>query len=138
MAQMPLDKEHGEVLDGFAGSAHIVIPHRHLAEMTNLLVTYMKPGTGKFKRPKEAVRPLFDDAMATAAQRFSEAGALLPLTHDDSSILCQVYPNDDKVAIVVARQIAGEDHFVVRSYELPQPVIEALLVNAGKRMIREH
>ena len=135
---MPLDKQHGEVLDGFDGSAHIVIPHRHLAEMTNLLVPYMKPGTGKFKRPKEAVRPLFDDAMATAAQRFAEAGALLPLTHDESAILCQVYPKDGKLAIIVTRQIKGEDYFVTRTYDLPQPIIEALLANAGKRTIREH
>ena len=135
---MPLDHANGEVLDGFDGSAHIVIPHAPLAEMTNLLVPYMKPGTGKFKRPKEAVRPLFEDAMAVAAERFATAGALLPLTHDESAILCQVYPKDQKLAIIVARQIAGQEHFVVRAYDLPHPIINQLLLSAGKRMIREH
>ena len=132
---MPLDKANGETLDEFAGSMHVVIPHSHLAEMTNLLVPYMKPG--KF-RAKEAVRPLFEDAMDNAARRFREKGALYPIIHDESSILVQIYPKESKVAVIVARLIAGAEHFVTREYDLPRAVIDGLLAKSGKRVPREH
>lgn len=132
---MPLDKEKGEVLDGLEGKPYVVIPHAALADMTQVLVPYLKPG--KF-RPKEALRPLFEDAMANARERFAEAGALLPIAMDESAILCQLYPEHGKVAVVVARLIAGAEHFVVRDYELPKPVIKVLLGQSDKRSIRAH
>jgi hypothetical protein len=131
---MPLDRVNGEVLEGLPASMHVVIDHRHLAEMNNLLVEYDIPG--KF-RARKGKRPLFDDALSIARARFIEAGALLPVSFDESSILVQVYPKELKLAVVVCRPIAGKEHFVVRDYELPRPVIQSLINAAGKKP-REH
>jgi hypothetical protein len=127
---MPLDRKNGEVLDGLPASMHVVIDHRHLAAMNNLLVEYEAPG--KFRAIKKH-RPLFDDAMAIAQQRFAEAGALLPVVIDESGILVQVYPKENKVAVIVMRTIAGQERFVARDYDLPPSVIKSLLATTKQK-----
>ena len=131
---MSLDRTNGEVLDGLPASLHVVVDPRHLAGMSNLLVEYKVPG--KFRATTKR-RPLYDDAMTIARERFAEAGALLPIGLDATGVLVQVYPKESKVAVVVARSIAGKEHFVVRDYDLPKVVIDSLLSAAGKRP-REH
>ena len=131
---MPLDRINGEVLDGLPASMHIVIETRHLAAMDNVLVEYQAPG--KFRSTTKR-RPIFDDAVAYAIDGFAAAGAMLPVLLDESGILVQVYPKEGKVAVVFLRSIAGKEHFVVRDYDLPPPVMQALLATTGKKH-REH
>ena len=133
---MPFDRSNGEVLDGLPASVHVVVDYRPLAAMTNLLVEYQVPNK-KFGITTRK-RPLFDDVMAIAACCFAEAGALLPITFDEGAVLVQVYPKESKVAVVVQRKIAGEDHYVTRDYDLPRSVIQHLLVSSGKAMPIAH
>lgn len=132
---MPLDRTNGEVLQGLQASAHVVIDYRHLAALTNVQVAY--EGTTKKFRTKanlsKSQRPIFEDAMAIAAERFAEKGALLPVVFDPTSVLVQVYPRERKVAVIVQRRIAGEEFYVTRDYELPYAVIRHLLEAAGKQ-----
>lgn len=134
---MPLDRVNGEVLDGLAGSMHVVVDARSLSEMTNLLVAYQAPG--KF-RSVTRHRPLFDDAVAHAIQAFADAGAMRPIRFDETSVLVQVYPHDNKLAVVFQRQIGleSEPRYVTRQYDVPRAVIETLLNAAGKKMPSLH
>lgn len=131
---MPLDRGIGEVLEGLPASMHVVVEPRHLASMSNLMVPYLEKR--KF-RSVEKVRPLFDDAVAYAIDAFANAGALRPIKFDETSVLCQVYPKDFKVAIVFQRDVAGETRYVSRIYDLPPVVIDSLLATTGKKH-REH
>jgi hypothetical protein len=156
---MPLDRVNGEVIEGLAGSMHVVVDYRHLAAMSNVEVEFDAPG--KF-RPVKKRRQIFDDAAAIAAEAFQKAGAVLPVTLmpgtlrtstlpgvatlsaiglDPSGVLVQVYPVERKVAVVFCRRIGAPDatgerqeFYVTREYDVPRPVIESLLAAAGKRM----
>lgn len=119
------------MLEGLPASMHVVVAARHLAEMTNVLAEYqIRHGMRTITKR----RPIFEDAMAIARERFAEAGALLPVILDESGTLVQVYPKELKVAVIVMRPIAGKEHFVVRDYDLPKPAIDALLNAAGKKL----
>lgn len=131
---MPLDRVHGEVLEGLPASMHVVVSPRHLADMNNLLVPYLKKK--KFGH-EEKVRPLFDDAVQHALDAFKAAGALSPVRFDEDDCLVQVYPKEGLVAVIFQRMIVGETKYVIRTYPLPEPVIQSLLANSGQS-IREH
>ena len=131
---MPLDRVHGEVLEGLPASMHVVVNPRHLANMSNLLVPYLKKK--KFGN-EEKVRPLFDDAVQHAIDAFKAAGALSPVRFDEDDVSIQVYPKDNKVVVLFQRKINGVDQYVTRIYDLPPSVIQALLSTAGAK-IREH
>lgn len=126
---MPLNRETGERLEGLEGQ-HIVIDYRKLAGMTNLLTEYkVKKKFGYAKK----MRTLFDDAVAHAVEAFKEAGALYPVRIDDEDVLVQVYPSEFVVAVIFQRKIAGNDHYVTRTYDLPPPVISDLV--EGKKVV---
>ena len=126
---MPLDRVSGEVIEGFAGSMHVVIAPRLLAEMTNLKTEYQVKS--KFRTITKQ-RAVFDDAVAHALDAFAAEGALRPIRFDETSVLVQVYPKERKVAVLFQRMIAGKEFFVTRVYDLPQPVMESLLSASGK------
>ena len=132
---MPLDHLNGEVLDGLPASMHIVVPPREFAAMSNLMVEY------QHKRKFGTVtkrRPLFDDAVAYAIEGFAAKGALRPICISEDDVLVQVYPNDLKVSVIFQRKIATEIYYVTRYYDLPRPIIQNLLANAGKNMPSAH
>ena len=134
---MPLDRINGEVLDGLQASLHVVVEPRHVAAMNTLVVPY-KTKNKKFGHTTRR-RPLFDDAVAHAVEAFKDAGALFPVRFDETALLCQVYPKERIVTVTFQRKIAGEDHYVTRTYEqIPGSAIEALLAAAGKTMPRSH
>lgn len=123
---MPLDRENGEKIEGLDG-LHVVVPTNALSEMTNLLTeTPTKGGVLK--------QPVFEDAAARARQAFAKAGSLISPSRsfDDEDILVQVYPSDSRVVVIFQRKVAAEEMFFWRSYDLPRPVVEALLERAGK------
>ena len=129
---MSLDRENGEVLDGFVGSMHVVIDARRLAEMSNYKTVYQAPS--KFGTLTKH-RPVFNDAVAHAIEAFAAAGAIRPIRFDETSVLVQVYPKEKKVAVLFQRAIAGKEYYVTRFYELPKPVLDSLL---DGKVVREH
>jgi hypothetical protein len=131
---MPLDRVNGEVIDGFAGSLHVVIEPRLLASMDNLKTEYQVKSRFRVMTKRRSV---FDDAVAHAIEAFSAEGAMRPIRIDETSVLVQVYPKERKIAVMFQRMIAGKEYFVTRFYDLPQPVLDTLLMASGKR-VREH
>ncbi len=127
---MPLDRQRGEKLDGYEHEPYVVIPFQRLAELTNLQVPYEVKG--KFRVVKKQ-RALFADVMANAQQRFLEAGALMPVILDESGILVQAYPQLNKIAVIVMRQVAGVERFVTRVYDnIPRVVLDNLIAQKVK------
>ena len=126
---MPLNRDHGEVLDGGPASLHVVIEPRALANLSNVLVPYVEKK--KFRKVQK-VRPVFDDAVAHAIEAFKKIGALYPVRFDEDCVLVQVYPKDLKVSVTFQRLIAAQEHYVTRVYDLPKVVIEALLATAPR------
>lgn len=125
---MPLDRENGEKLEAIPG-AHVVIPTEILAGLSNVMADYeVWDGIRKVK----GRRTLFADAVVHAFESFAKAGSLSRSPFDDEDMLVQVYPDLGKVAVLFQRRIRGEDHYAWRAYELPQPLIGALLERAGK------
>lgn len=114
---------------------HVVIPPRELASMTNLLVEYQ--AKKKFGTVTKR-RPLFDDAVAFAIDGFASAGALRPIRINEDDVLVQVYPRDLKVSVIFQRKIVHETYYVTRYYDLPRPIIQNLIANAGKSMPSAH
>jgi hypothetical protein len=131
---MPLDKARGEVLEGYEGKAFIVLPVSLIADMNQILVPYLKPG--KLGQKAQGVRPLFEDAMAKAADAFAAKGLLVPVARDESAILIQLYPHQKQLVFVVARMLNGEEHFTSPiSYELPQPVFNQIVAAAKRALL---
>lgn len=121
---MPLNREHGEKIEGFEHEPYVLIPYQRLAELSNLLVPYEVKG--KF-RARTLKRTLFADVMAIAQQRFLEAGALYPVVLDETGVLAQAYPRLNKIAVIVMRPVAGIERFVTRVYDnIPRVVIDKL------------
>jgi hypothetical protein len=135
---MPLDRHNGEVLDGLMAGAHVVIEARHLASLSNYHTEYQ--GKHKFiaASTKKPTRPVFDDAVANAIAAFADKGALHPVRFNEDDVVVQVYPKDLKVAVIFQRAIAGEVHYAPSYYDLPKPVLDALLEASGKRVPSEH
>jgi len=135
---MPLDRENGEVLNGLKASVHVAIPSRLLAALTRYRCEYQ--GKRKFyaASQKKPTRPVFDDAVANAIEAFAAKGALRPIRFNDEDVVVQVYPKDLKVAVIFQRSIAGTVYYAPSYYDLPKPVLDALLEAAGKRVPSEH
>ena len=135
---MPLDRDNGEVLAGLNAGLHVAIPPRALASLTQYRTEYVPP-TAKFitASTRKASRPVFDDAVANALAAFKAKGALSPVRFDEDDVLVQAYPKDLKLAVIVQRSIAGVVHYAPSYYDLPKPVLDALLAAAGKS-VREH
>lgn len=135
---MPLDRSNGEVLDGLMAGAHVTIPPRLLANMSNLKTEYTPKAKFITTTMKKAVRPVFDDAVANAIKAFADKGALRPIRFNDDDVVVQVYPKDLKVAVIFQRKIAGEVYYAPSYYDLPKPALDALLEAAGKRAPKTH
>ena len=134
---MPLDRENGEVLDGLMAGGHIAIAARHLAGLSNYRAEYTRKAKFMAATAKKATRPVFEDAVDNAIKAFAAKGALHPIRFDEDDVLVQVYPKDRKLAVIFQRAIAGEVHYAPSYYDLPKPVLDALLEAAGKHY-REH
>ena len=136
---MPLDRVNGEVLDGLMAGAHVIIQPRHLAALSNYRCEYA-PKQAKFVAAsrKKPSRPVFDDAVANAIHAFKAKGALAPVRFGEDDVVVQVYPKDLKLAVIFQRSIAGAVHYAPSYYDLPKPVLDALLAAAGKRVPSEH
>lgn len=128
---MPFDRENGERLEGYERSLHVVIEPRVLAEMSNFRTMYETKG--KFRKRMNH-RPVFDDAVAHAIAAFAEKGALRPIRFNEDDVLVQVYPRELQVAVMFQRMIAGKEYFAVRTYPVPAPILDSLLVAAGKAL----
>lgn len=129
---MPLNREHGEVLDGLPdgmnAQAFVVIEPRVVANLTRYQTEY-EPKTTKFIRrnARKPSRPVFEDAVAFAIDAFKAKGALFPVRFDEDDVLVQAYPQELKIIITFQRDIAGLTHYVTRHYPCPAPVMQALI-----------
>jgi hypothetical protein len=131
---MPLDKERGERIEGYEGEAFIVLPVSLIADMNQTLVPYVK--SGKFGKKAQGVRPLFEDAMAKAAEAFAQKGLYAPVSRDESAILIQLYPHQRQLVFVVARMLNGKEHFTTPiSYDLPPPVFNQIVAAAKRTLL---
>ena len=131
---MPLDKARGEVIEGYEGKPFIVLPVGLIADLNQVLVPYVKPG--KLGRKAQGVRPLFEDAMAKAAEAFAAKGLFTPVPHDESAILIQLYPHQRQLVFVVARMLHGQEHFTTPiSYDLPPPVLNQIVAAAKRALL---
>lgn len=128
---MPFDASRGETIEGF-GSFVIVEP-RALANLDNLRTSYVTMTGSKFKRRVVKHRSVFDDAVASAIEAFAAAGALRPIRFDEDDVLVQIYPVEKKVAVIFQRSIAGKDHYVTRTYDLPPPLCDDLMSQSRGR-----
>lgn len=134
---MPLDRVNGEHLGGLKASGHVVIHPRVVANLTNYRTQYAPKRKFVTASQKKLQRPVFDDAVANAIEAFAAKGALRPIRFDEDDVLVQVYPHDLKLAIVFQRSIAGVVYYSRSYYDLPKPVLDALVATTGKS-IRAH
>ena len=132
---MPLDREHGERFEGLKAGMHVVIEPRILAGMTNYKSEYTpKRNFMTVDRAKEKIElPVFDVAVKQAIDAFRAKGAMFPIRFDETAVLVQAYPRDLKLAVTFQRSIAGEVHYATSFFDLPKPVLDALLEASGKK-----
>ena len=127
---MPLDRSKGEILEGM-GDTYRVVPAAKWRELTRITTKYKVQSGTAFKIWVNRTRPIYEDAITLARAAFANAGALEPIIIDDSCILVQEYPDDNRVAFVFSRLIAGEEKVFGRGYDLtPQEV--GWLVTTGR------
>lgn len=117
----------GEHLEGL-GHRFRVVPAAKWRDLTGIEIEYEVPG--KFRATKKR-RSIYEDALVYARDAFARAGALLPIILDDSSIQVQEYPEQGVVAIIVSRNIAGEEKLVWRKYTLTDDVLQWLRVKGA-------
>ena len=135
---MPLDRENGETLGGLRAVPHVVVETRLLANLTNFMCEYTPKKKFMTANAKRAARPVFADAVANAIEAFAAKGALRPIRFGDDDVLVQVYPGDLKVAVIFQRRIAGTVYYAPSYYDLPKPVLDALLEASGKKLPTAH
>lgn len=129
---MPLDRVNGEHFGGLRASGHIVVNARDVAALTGYTTEYTRQGKFISANQKKPTRSVFDDAVANAIDAFADKGALRPIRFDEDDVVAQVYPCDMKLAIAFQRRIAGAVYYSTSYYDLPKPVLDALLANRGK------
>lgn len=101
---MPLDRENGEIIDGL-GRNYAIAP----------LAKWEPTGA-------------LDVAAQHAASAFIAAGALRgKIRFHESDILIQEYHDQNKVAFVFQRHVAGAEMFVPYVFDLPEKMVKELV-----------
>lgn len=114
---MPLDRTKGEILEGM-GDVYRVVPPAKWREITRVTTKYKVESGSAFKVLVEKSRPIYEDAITLAREAFANAGALMPIIIDDSCILVQEYPEENRVAFIFSRTVAGTEMVFGRGYDL--------------------
>ena len=135
---MALDIENGETFTNLRAGPHVVIPPRLVAGLSNYTTEYARKSKFVTSSAKKAYRPVFDDAVAKAGEYFLKRGALAPVRFNEDDVLVQAYPSDLKLAVVFRRSIAGTVELCSLFYDLPKPVLDALIEAAGKKVPKTH
>lgn len=69
---------------------------------------------------------LFQEAYDNAVKSFEQSGALIPIRIEDTEIMVQEYPKDNKLLFLFYRQIRGRDHYYPFVFNLPPPMVAEL------------
>jgi len=124
---MPIDREKGELLPLHG-------PHDHVAKWEvwteycsafKVTIEVARPN-GKFGYDKKEIS-VFEAAQRAAIDAFVEAGALLPIIFDHTSMICQEYHGQGIIVIIAQHKVGGEEKFVVLPFALSKGQVRWLV-----------